>query len=235
MLRTAESNASSVDSGFALPGLEAGDHLDQPTFHRLYEASPPGFRAELIEGVVIVPSPTRPDHGDIQTAIVGITWVYRAGTQGVHAYDNSTVLLPPVDEPQPDAIVVIKPEFGGLTRFENGYLTGPPELVIEVAASSVSYDLHSKYRMYERTGIQEYAVAVVGRKEVRWFAAENGRFMPIQAGADGIFRSRVFPGLWLDAVALWSGDDAKVLETVQRGLASPEHAAFVEKLRAQRA
>lgn len=234
MHRAADIDFSSVQPDSANSDLEAGDHLDQPTFHRLYEATSEDFRAELINGVVIVPSPTRCDHGDIQTAVVGLTWIYRAGTLGVHAYDNSTVLLPPVNEPQPDAIVVIKPQFGGQTLVKDGYLLGAPELVIEVASSSVSYDLHSKYQMYERMGVREYVVALVKHAEVRWFAAKDGQFVPVPPDADGIYRSRVFPGLWLNADAIWSGNDAKVLETVQLGLASPEHAAFLEKLRSQR-
>ncbi|HQU44432.1 MAG TPA: Uma2 family endonuclease, partial [Pirellulales bacterium] len=202
MLRAAETDVSTGQSESKPPRLEAGDHLDQPTFHRLYEAMPSHFRAELIEGVAIVPSPTHPEHGDIHAVVMGLIWVYRAGTPGVRTYDDTTVLLPPIDEPKPDAIVVIEPACGGQTGVEDRYLLGPPELVIEVAASSASYDLHSKYRMYERLGVGEYVVLVVEDSDVRWFVAERGQFVPVSAGADGIFRSRSFPGLWLDAAAL---------------------------------
>lgn len=233
MHRAAEIDVSTVEADSLHPRLEAGDHLDQSTFHRLYEAMPPEFRAELIEGVVIVPSPTRPDHGDIQAVVMGLIWVYRVGTPGVRTYDNTSVILPPINEPQPDAVIVIQPDWGGQTRIEDGFLCGAPELVIDVASSSVSYDLHSKCQMYERMGVREYVVLIVRKSEVRWFVAESGRFVPLTADEDGVFRSRVFPGLWLDAPALWSDNGATVMGTVQRGLASAEHAAFVDKLRSQ--
>jgi Uma2 family endonuclease len=234
MLHTVEPNESSVEPDSASARLEAGDHLEQSAFHRLYEASPPDFRAELIEGVVIVPSPTRPDHGDVQAVVMGLLWVYRVGTPGVRTYDNTSVILPPINEPQPDAVIAIESECGGQMRIEDGYLYGAPELVIEVASSSVSYDLHSKYRMYERMGVREYAVLIVKKGEARWFTAEGGRFVALSPDEHGVFRSRVFPGLWLDAPALWSDNGAKLMDTIQRGLASAEHAAFVEKLRSQR-
>ncbi|HWB10509.1 MAG TPA: Uma2 family endonuclease [Pirellulales bacterium] len=189
MLRSAEFEPSPYGEG----RLEAGDHLDQSTFHRLYLATP-----------------------------------------GVGSLDNATVLLPPDSEPQPDGTLIIKPDHGGRTRLEDGYLAGAPELVVEIASSSVSYDLHSKYRLYERVGVQEYVVAVLGEKQARWFVAEKGKFVSMAADADGIFRSRVFPGLWLDAAALWSDDDAKLLQAVQQGIASPEHRVFVDKLQSQR-
>lgn len=216
------------------PRLETGDHLDQPTFHRLYEAMRDDVRAELIEGVVIVPSPTRHDHSSIGSLLNGWLVIYRLATPGVDSLDNGTVLLPPTAEPQPDSAMIIKPEWGGQTRLEGGYVSGAPELVLEVAYSSVSYDLHSKYHMYEKDGVQEYVVAVLGAEEIRWFVFEEGRFIPMMPGDDGIFRSRVLPGLWLDAPALWVEDGTKFSETIQRGLASAEHAAFIEKLRANR-
>jgi Uma2 family endonuclease len=230
MLRSAEFEQSLYREG----RLEAGDHLDQSTFHRLYLATPEGFKAELIEGVVIVPSPLRYDHGDVGSRLLAWLGVYRLATPGVGSLDNATVLLPPDSEPQPDGTLIIKPDRGGQTRLEDGYLTGAPELVVEIASSSVSYDLHSKYRLYEKVGVREYVVAVLGDKQVRWFVAEKGSFASMAADTNGIFRSRVFPGLWLDAAALWSDDDAKLLEAVQRGLASPEHGAFVDKLQSQR-
>ena len=48
--------------------------------------------------------------------------------------------------------------------------------------------------------------------------------------ADGILRSAVFPGLWLDPAALVRGDKARVKAVLQGGLDSPEHAAFVARL-----
>lgn len=103
-------------------------------------------------------------------------------------------------------------------------------MIVEVASSSVSYDLHAKYETYQQQGVQEYVVVVLRDREVRWFVLEQGRFVPLPADEDGVFRSKVFPGLWLDAAALLDGDARKMLEVVERGIATSEHAAFVERL-----
>jgi hypothetical protein len=49
-------------------------------------------------------------------------------------------------------------------------------------------------------------------------------------GPDGIYRSEVFPGLWLDPAALLRHDGPRVLEVLRQGLATPEHGAFVARL-----
>jgi hypothetical protein len=49
----------------------------------------------------------------------------------------------------------------------------------------------------------------------------------------GIYRSEVFPGLWLDPSALLRGDTPSVQTTLQRGLASQEHSDFVARLKTQ--
>jgi Uma2 family endonuclease len=234
MHRNAKADARVSQADFGLPRLEAGDRLNQPSFHRLYEAMPPQFKAELIEGVVIVPSPLRFEHGDIHSLMITWIGVFRAATPGVRTLDSATILLPPDNEPQPDATLIIESDRGGQTRVKDGYLVGAPELIIEVASSSASYDLHSKYQMYEKMGVREYVVAVVQEERVRWFVSASGDFVDLSPDKDGILCSPGFPGLWLDAQALWEGDAARLLDTLNRGLASPEHAAFVEKLQLQR-
>src|SRR5438105_4972420 len=73
--------------------LEAGDHLDQKTFHARYEAMPPGTRAELIGGIVYMPSPTRTRHGGPQGEVVTWLFRYKAFTPGTQAFDNTTAIL----------------------------------------------------------------------------------------------------------------------------------------------
>jgi len=178
------------------PPLEAGDHLDQPTFHERYEAMPPAFRAELIRGVVIVPSPLSPGHGFYHALVM--TWLgnYWIATPGTKTGDNMTTILGEASEPQPDGALIIDPAAGGQTGLsEAGYLTGPPELIVEVASSSVSIDLHAKRRDYEQAGVLEYVVVVLRQNIIRWFVLQDGTYQEMFADADGIFRSRVVPGL----------------------------------------
>ena len=213
-----------------IPPLEPGDHLDQPTFHERYEAMPPGFRAELIEGVVIVPSPVSLTHGVYHSRMMAWTAFYQSATPGTETADNTTTVLSRKNEPQPDVSLFLLEDRGGQMRVEGKFLAGAPELVVEVAYSSAAYDLNDKLRAYEKAGVREYVVLVIHEREVRWFRREENKFVPLPLDTDGVFRSRVFPGLWLNAAAAIQADSAKILQTLQTGLASAEHGAFVEAL-----
>jgi Putative restriction endonuclease len=213
------------------PPLENGDHLTRDEFERRYEAMPHVKKAELINGVVYMPSPVRHEqHGLQHAALLGWLVNYWAATPGTQASDNSTLRLDLENVHQPDALLLIEPARGGAVRFEDGYIVGGPELVAEVAASSVSMDLNTKLQVYLDNGIREYVVWRVLDEAVDWFIRRGDQFVPLAPGADGLLRSETFPGLWLDAHALVHLQLAAVLAVLQQGLASPEHAAFVAHL-----
>jgi hypothetical protein len=65
---------------------------------------------------------------------------------------------------------------------------------------------------------------------IDWFVLREGEYVSNQLVTDGLLRSQVFPGLWLDVDALLRGDLSAVLAAVTRGTCSPEHAAFVRRL-----
>jgi len=215
-----------------VPPLENGDTLTRDEFERRYEAMPHLKKAELIEGVVYVPSPVRHRyHGHQHTHVISWLGYYEAHTPGVEASDNVTVRLDLDNEPQPDALLFIDPACGGHALIDaDGYIEGAPELVAEVASSSASYDLHAKLRVYRRNGVREYIVWRVLDQEVDWFVLRSGQYERLPLDAEGLYRSEVFPGLWLDPAALLRGDLATALAVVQHGLASPEHAAFATRL-----
>src|SRR6185312_9769746 len=96
-----------------LPPLEAGQRLDQRTFHERYEAMPPSTRAELIGGVVHMPSPLRSDHGQNSRVVSGWLFHYQRFTPGVRGGDNTTVILGAFGEPQPDCILYLPEQRGG--------------------------------------------------------------------------------------------------------------------------
>ena len=215
-----------------LPPLENGDRLTRAEFERRYEAMPELKKAELIEGVVYMPSPVRcSHHGEPQNWVAGWLFVYKVGTPGVRCMDNATVRLDLDNEPQPDAFLIIDPARGGQARIsQDDYLEGAPELVAEVASSSASYDLHVKLHVYRRSGVREYLVWRVLDGQIDWFVLREGQYEPLAPGADGILKSTVFPGLWLDPSALLRGDLASVLAVLDQGVHSPEHAEFVARL-----
>ena len=157
--------------------------------------------------------------------------IYEMDTPGVEAGDNSSIRLDVDNEPQPDGFLIILPERGGQARIsEDDYIEGAPELVAEVASSSVSYDLGKKLNVYRRCGVREYVVWRVRDRQVDWFVNREGRFERLAPSADGILRSTVFPGLWLDPAALVQGEKATVKAILEQGLSSPEHAEFVARL-----
>jgi Uma2 family endonuclease len=218
-----------------VPPLENGDRLTRKEFERRYEAMPHLKKAELIEGVVYIPSPVRHiQHGGPH--VIGCLAYYAARSQGVQVSDNSTVRLDLDNEPQPDALLFIEAGRGGQVRLdEDGYIEGAPELVAEVTSSRASYDLHTKLHAYRRNGVREYVVWRVLDEEIDWFVWRDGQYERLAADPAGTLRSEVFPGLWLDPTSLLAGDLATALARLDEGLASPEHAAFVSHLGAQSA
>ncbi len=216
----------------ALPLLEPGDRLSRAEFERRYEAMPHVKKAELIEGVVYMPSPVRINrHGSPHFRLIGWLAVYEAATFGTKGGDNSTARLDLANEPQPDALLLIEPNCGGQARIsEDDYVELAPELVAEVAASSVSFDLHTKLAVYRRSGVREYLVWRVLDRQFDWFVLVDDEFERLAPDGDGVLRSKIFPGLWLDAAALIRGEMPRVMNVVHQGIASAEHAAFVERL-----
>ncbi len=215
-----------------VPPLENGDRLTRAEFERRYEAMPELKKAELIEGVVHTPSPVRQRYHGRQPSHLNF-WLcaYEGSTTGVEVGDNSTVQLDLDNMPQPDCLLFIQPEHGGRVRIgEKAYIEGAPDLVAEVASSSVSYDLGDKLKAYRRNGAREYVVWRVLDRQIDWFVLHQDRYESLSPAADGILRSTVFPGLCLDPTALMRGDVNAVLALVQQGLHSPEHADFVTRL-----
>ncbi len=186
---------------------------------------------ELIDGVVYMASPTKYAHGSYRGSLAAVLGAYALATPGVELLDNATNRLDEDSEPQPDLALWLPPERGGRSRIDaDGYVAGAVELIVEVAASSASYDLHRKKELYRRHGCPEYLGVVIHSREVLWFALRDGRYAALAPDAAGILRSAVFPGLWLDAPALIERDAVRLDASLKGGLATPEHAAFVAAL-----
>jgi Uma2 family endonuclease len=217
------------------PPLVAGEHLDQPTFRDRYEAMPPNTRAELIGGVVSMPPMLGGDHGDDHVPIAGLLFLYQRATPGVRANIDSSTVLDRLNEVQPDCSLRILAEYGGQTTTVPKWIQGAPELVVEIPRSSRSIDLGPKLEEYRRAGVKEYVVYGLDPREVFWHVRRGDMFVALPPGEDGVFRSETFPGLWLDPSALFRLDLDSLIAALGRGLASPEHAAFVEGLARRKA
>jgi Uma2 family endonuclease len=216
----------------APPPLEGGDRLTRREFERRYQAMPRVRKAELIEGVVYMPTPVHAGaHGRPHGQIMSWLGAYCAATPGVDLLDNASVRLDIDNEVQPDALLRLEPAAGGRSHIsQDDYVEGPPELIVEIAGSSASIDLRDKLRVYQRNGVQEYIVWQVYDKRVDWFHLVEDEYTPLTLDESGVIRSPTFPGLHLAVSALLEGDLAKVLSQLQAGLDTTEHAEFAKRL-----
>jgi Uma2 family endonuclease len=217
--------------------LENGEHLEAEEFLRRYEAMPELKKAELIQGIVyIMSSPVNAQfHGEPDNIIQGCLALYCSATPGTESAANSTTILNTRNVPQPDAMLRILAECGGRCQLdEEGYILRGPELAVEIAASSTAIDAYEKRDAYAGAGIQEYILWRTWDNQLDWWTLEAGTYQPLSVDAGGILRSKVFPGLWLNRAALLQRNRAAIMSTLQQGIATEEHRAFVQALAARK-
>jgi hypothetical protein len=216
------------------PPLASGDSLTREEFLRRWEAHPEITHAELLGGMVYMASPVSVDHGEMDGDVGSWLSIYKAATPGTGSGRSATTYLLK-DIPQPDLNLRILPEYGGKSWVENHFLRGVPEFLAEISRSSAAYDMHVKFELYQAARIPEYFAVLLYEREIRWHVLVDGKYQLLPADADGVWRSRIFPGLWLDGLALLEGRLQQVLSRLQEGLRSPEHERFVAELAARKA
>ena len=200
-----------------IPELVAGDKLTRAEFLRRWEAHPEIKKAELLGGIVYMASPVSVEHGDMDGDVGTWLGTYKAATPGTASGRNTTSFILD-DTPQPDLNLRIRQEYGGSSWVEGTYLHGIPELLTEICRSSTSHDLHVKLELYQAARIPEYVAILLYEQEVCWHVLVNGQYQLLSPDPDGLLRSRIFPGLWLDGKALLAGDLQQVLARLQEGL-----------------
>ena len=210
-------------SSKAIPLLENGDRLTRHEFELRYTAMPDrkkgSNKAELIEGIVYMASPLRfESHAKPHSSLVIWLGNYSIATEGAMLGIEPTVRLDLDNEFQPDAVMFISGRGARITA--DDYIEGAPELVVEIAASTVSIDLHDKKAAYRRNGVPEYLVWRTLEREIDWFSLQNGEYVRLEIDENGIIKSQVFPGLWLAIEAMLSGSMVEVLAGLQLGLNS---------------
>ena len=205
---TAEYSAS-------VPTLCSGDVLDAVEFQRRYEAAPETINAERINGKVYLMAALRAArHGDPHALLAGWLFHYALAAPELTVSDNASIRLDADNDPQPDLCLR---RTGGATRLVDDYIQGPPELIVEIAGSSASYDFGEKRNVYQAAGVGEYIVFETFEGRIEWWHNSSGGFVDVPL-AEEVYQSQVFPGLWLDARALRAGDDVGLIATLQRGM-----------------
>jgi Uma2 family endonuclease len=214
----------------AIPPLEPGDHLSRDEFERRWEAMPDLKHAELLDGVVYMNAAVSLRHGMPHSSFHVWAAMYAAHTPGIDAIIEPSVRFDERSMPQPDVVLMTKPEHGGQAKIIDDYITGAPELVAEISTTTASKDLHLKLDVYRRFGVREYIVWRTYDQAIDWFILRGDRFDPLSPEPGGVLKSVIYPGLWLDVPAILRGETLVVLNHLQQGLATPEHAAFAKAL-----
>jgi len=213
----------------SVPLLENGDRMKQPEFHRRYKEYSDHVRCELVGGIVYLASPLRYTHATYSVRVGTLLDLYAIATPGVEAAENATTILGAESEPQPDLMLRIVQQCGGQSKVDpEEYVTGAPELLAEVAYSSRAIDLNQKREDYKAAGVLEYLVLSIEDRQLFWFHFPSGG--SIAANRQGVYRSIVFPGLWIHGEALLTRDATRLRKVLQQGLTSKPHAAFVKRL-----
>lgn len=211
--------------------LENGDRLTREEFHRRYKEMPENVRAELINGVVYFRTSTTVSHAEANAIVVGLIGLYSINTFGTIFANHVSIMIDEKSESQPDAVLRIEENCGGKSSVnDRDYLEGAPELVVEIASSSASYDLHDKLEMYEQKGVQEYIVWRVLDNQIDWFGLEKGKYKKFVGDKQGLIESKVLPGLRLNVKAILNDDLQKVLADLQNGLKSKKYKDFAKQL-----
>jgi Uma2 family endonuclease len=215
-----------------IPPLENGDRLNRYEFEKRSENISQSRKVELIDGVVYMAAALRyQGHGLPHSQMMTWLGVYAANTPGIELADNATVRLDLENAPQPDILLRIKSEFGGQSRIsEDDYVEGAPELIVEIAASSASYDLYDKLRVYRRHGVKEYIIWQVYEQKIDWFCLKEGEYIKLQADNFGLIESNNFPGLVLSIKEMLNLNLGKVLAILNQNINTERHHNFIERL-----
>lgn len=222
-----------VSPSVAQSELVTGSFMSRDEFMKAYEAFPDDTSFELIEGIVQMASPVHSGHQRCEKILSRILDRFELETPGIEYLCEQTLHLGDDTTLEPDLLARVLPHFGGkCLDTPDGFLSGPPELVIEVSGSSLTNDLNRKRRVYARFGVREYLVFDLADHVCRWFDLTTSTELEIDI--DHICRLKSMPGCWLAIDAIFNDDFRQSIPVIQAGLASPEHRAFVEELARRR-
>jgi hypothetical protein len=213
--------------------LAPGDRMELEEFLDRWEKEPGLKFAELIDGVVYMPSPLSIPHSRFDGMAQLVLSHYAVLSSVCESLPQATWLMQR-NAPQPDLALSLKPEYGGKMKVASGELaSGLPELVVEICRSSRSYDLGPKLALYRRARVPEYLAILVEEKRFEWRILARGRYQLLKA-AGGIFHSHIFRGLWIDEPAFWREDGKRLLTVLEEGMNSPEFLDFKRRVTARK-
>jgi Uma2 family endonuclease len=193
-------------------GLRNGDFLQRAEFHRRYRELDERHGVQLIEGTVYLPSRVPMRHAEAHGKLIAWLGVYALERPALQALPQVTLLLDDVNELEPDAVLYRDAPH---RVSADDFLVGAPELIVEIAYTARSIELHQKKRAYARNGVGEYVVWRVLDEAIDWFELREGEYVARTVDADGVIESVQFAGLRLDVAAALAMDVRAVLAQVR--------------------
>lgn len=169
--------------------------------------------AEWVDGEVIVLSPASDRHQDLADFLVSVLRVY-AEARDLGVIRSAPFLMKLERGREPDVLFVAREH---LDRLKENYLDGPADLVIEIVSpDSVERDRGSKFVEYEAAGVKEYWLIDPLRERAEFYQLDQeGFYRPVPPDGEGVYRSQVVPGFWLQVEWLWQAPLPKVLDVLR--------------------
>ena len=153
--------------------------------------------AELVQGDVVMMTPASLPHQALSMFLTRVLSDYvDVGEIGWIGTAPIALRLSPDTVREPDLLFVANDH---LDRVKETCVDGPADLVIEiVSADSVGRDRGEKYYEYEQAGIPEYWLIDSRTRRAEFYQLQGAYYQPMFPDAQGIYRSRVLPGFWLN-------------------------------------
>jgi Uma2 family endonuclease len=181
---------------------------------------PEGFKADLIDGEIIMASPASSRHEEIQSWLALVMGFYVDSKRlGIVRGSRLTFELDEFNAFEPD-VSFLKIEH--LSRVQDKKVIGAPDVAVEIVSkSSRSDDYGRKRDGYEQFGVPEYWIVDYMQARVEFLRLVGGRYELVTLERNSIFRSAVIDGLWLDVNDLLASPPPSGSQTALRILATP--------------
>ncbi len=189
-----------------LQTLSRVEVAERMTAREFFRHAPEDRKAELIDGVMIMPSSPSDKHERLQIFLLRLIGEFvEQHDLGQVQGSRTAVELAENQAPEPDLLFVAKDRAHIIT---NEGIFGAPDLVIEVlSASTASYDRGPKFRAYERAGVHElWLIDPYGPAGTEFFQRAGDILKPVMWDEKGIFVSRVLPDFRLNTNWLWANE-----------------------------
>jgi Uma2 family endonuclease len=177
--------------------------VERMTAEEFFRGAPEDRKAELIDGVMIMPSPPFDPHERLQNFLLTLLRVYVEELELGEVRGSRTPVELGIDQvPEPDVLFVAKQR---AHIIQNKGILGAPDLVIEILSAGTAHrDRGRKFRAYERAGVGElWLIDPYGPTGTKFYHLRNGRFSLVRPDKNGILRSAVVSGFWINVNWLW--------------------------------